>query len=90
MHVQKEKVKVKFIVDRFQIVGNMHRYPGARLLDLVNIKESAFLAVTDAEIYSLTDGRLIQKAGFVGLNRDAISFFFPMDADSGQVSQEMA
>lgn len=79
MHVPKEKVKVVFLVDRFRIVGDMYRYPGARLLDLVNIKDTAFIPVTDAEIFSLSDGKLLQKSSFIGVNRNAVNFFYPTE-----------
>jgi hypothetical protein len=79
MHVPKEKIKVTVLVERFRIVGEMSRYPGARLLDLVNIKDSSFIPITDAQIFSLSDGKLLQSAEFVGVNRNAISFFYPME-----------
>lgn len=79
MHVPKEKLKVTILVERFRIVGDMYRYPGARLLDLVNIKDTAFIPVTDAQIFSLSDGKLLHSANFVGVNRNAITFFYPME-----------
>jgi len=79
MHVPKEKVRVTILVERFRIVGDMYRYPGARLLDLVNIKDTAFIPVTEAQIFSLSDGKLLQTTTFVGVNRNAIAFFYPME-----------
>lgn len=79
MHVPKEKIKVTMLVDRFRIVGHMHKYPGARMLDLVNIKEAAFIPVTDADIFSLADGKLVHHADFIGINRNAVSLFYPME-----------
>jgi len=78
MHVPKERTKVVIIIERFRIVGDMHTYPGARLLDIVNVKDTAFIPVTDAEIYSLADGKLIHKAEFIAVNRNAIKFFYPV------------
>lgn len=79
MHVPKERLRVTILVERFRIVGDMYRYPGARLLDLVNIKDTAFIPVTDAQIFSLSDGKLLHSASFVGVNRNAITFFYPME-----------
>ena len=79
MHVPKEKVRVTILVESFRIVGDMYRYPGARLLDLVNIKDTAFIPVTEAQIFSLSDGKLLQTTTFVGVNRNAIAFFYPME-----------
>lgn len=88
MHIEKEKIKVTILVDRFRIVGNMFRYPGARLMDLVNIKEQAFIPITDAEIYSLGDGKLLQKAAFVGVNRNQVNFFYPSEQENPEETPE--
>ncbi|MBU1672726.1 MAG: hypothetical protein KKF41_11150 [Actinobacteria bacterium] len=82
MHVPKEKIQVTMVVDRFRIVGYMHKYPGARMLDLVNIKEASFVPVTDADIFSINDGKLIYHADFVGVNKNEVSFFYPLE-DTG-------
>jgi len=87
MHVPKEKIRVTILVERFRIVGDMYRYPGARLLDLVNIKDTAFIPVTDAQIFSLSDGKLLHSSDFVGVNRNAISFFYPMETGQADAQQ---
>ena len=79
MHIEKEKIRVTAMLDRFRVVGDMYRFPGARLLDLVNIKEAAFIAFTDVEIYGLADGKLLQETQFLALNRNAIHFFYPVE-----------
>jgi hypothetical protein len=81
MHVPKEKLKVTVLVDRFRIVGDMYKYPGARLLDLVNVKDNPFIPITDADIYSLSDGKKLYSASFIGINRTAVSFFYPMEEE---------
>lgn len=81
MHIDKEKIRITALVDRFRIVGNMYMYPGARLTDLVNVKEQAYIPITEAEIYSLGDGKLLQKAEFLGLNRNRVSFFYPHEQE---------
>jgi hypothetical protein len=81
MHVPKDRIKVTILVDRFRIVGTMYKYPGARLLDIVNVKDTAFLPVTDAEIYSLADGTKLFSTSFLGINRQVVSFFYPMEDD---------
>lgn len=87
MHVPKETVRVTILVDRFRVVGNMYKYPGARLLDLVNIKDNAFIPLTDADIFSLADGKKLYRAPFLGINRNSINFFFPME-DAGETVEE--
>lgn len=89
MHVPKDKVKVALLVDRFRVVGEMHLYPGARLLDVVNVKENSFIAVTNAEIFSLADGKLLHKTGFLGINKNAINFFYQL-ADDEVAAEEAA
>ncbi len=88
MHVPKEKLRVTILVERFRIVGDMYRFPGARLLDLVNIKDTAFIPVTDAQIYSLSDGKLLHSTSFVGVNRNAITFFYPIEESAQAESAE--
>ncbi len=82
MKIDKEKIKVTILIDRFRIVGYMYKYPGARLMDLVNIKEQAFIPITDAEVYSLGDGKLLQKTAFLGVNRNQVNFFYPSDQEA--------
>jgi len=81
MHVEKEKIRVTAMLERFRIVGDMYRFPGSRLLDLVNLKEATFIAFTEVEIYGIADGKLLHKASFVALNRNAIHFFYPVDTE---------
>jgi hypothetical protein len=81
MHIEKEKLRVTAMMERFRIVGDMYRYPGSRLLDLVNLKDAAFIALTEVEIYGLEDGKLLQKLPFVALNNRAIQFFYPVDGE---------
>jgi hypothetical protein len=81
MHIDKEKIRVTAMLERFRIVGDMYRYPDSRLLDLVNLKEATFIAFTEVEIYGLADGKLLHKTPFVALNRNAIQFFYPVDVE---------
>lgn len=90
MHVPKEKIRVTILVDRFRIVGDMYRYPGARLLDLVNLKDTAFIPVTEAEIYSLADGKKLFSTPFLGVNRNSVAFFYPMEEEAAAGMQEAA
>jgi len=90
MHVPKEKIRVTILVERFRIIGDMYRYQGARLLDLVNIKDTAFIPVTDAHIFSLSDGKLLHATSFVGVNRNQISFFYPMEESAQEEGQKEA
>ncbi|MBK5092331.1 MAG: hypothetical protein JJE48_02300 [Actinobacteria bacterium] len=81
MHIEKEKIRVTIMMDRFRIAGDMSRYPGSRLLDLFNLKEATFIAFTEVEIYGIADGKLLRKTPFVALNRNAIHFFYPVDTE---------
>ena len=81
MHVEKEKIRVTAMLDQFRIVGDMYRYPGSRLLDLVNLKEATFIAFTEVEVYRLADGKLLHKSPFMALNRNTIQFFYPVDTE---------
>jgi Family of unknown function (DUF6812) len=84
MHVPKEKVKVTILVDRFRVVGDMYKFPGARLIDLVNMKDTAYIPVTEADVYSLADGKKLFSTTFIGINRNAMAFFYPMEEEEAQ------
>ena len=84
MHVPKEKVKVTILVERFRVVGDIYKFPGARLLDLVNMKDTAFIPVTDAEVFNLADGKKLFSTTFIGINRNVMTFFYPMEETEAQ------
>jgi hypothetical protein len=84
MHVPKEKVRVTILVDRFRVVGDMYKFPGARLIDLVNMKDTAYIPVTEADVFSLADGKLLFHATFIGINRYVMTFFYPMEEEEAQ------
>lgn len=81
MHVEKEKVRVTLVLDRFLIVGNMHRYPGARLMDLLKKTEHDFLPITEAEVYSFPDDKLLRSVQFLSVNIKRINFIYPVGED---------
>lgn len=88
MHIDKEKTRVVMLVDRFRIIGDMFMYPGARLLDIVNVKEQKFLPLTDAQIFSLKDGKLLHSTSFLAVNRSAVNFFYPTDVEGMEEGQD--
>jgi hypothetical protein len=75
--IKKLPVKVIIQTPGQTIHGNVHIRPEQRLKDEVNAGES-FLAVTDAQVLSL-DGKVIQKAEFLLINRDQITWIIPVD-----------
>ncbi len=74
-----KKLPVKVIIQTLNqtVHGNVFIRPEQRLKDEVNGGES-FLAVTDAQVLSL-EGKVIQKADFLLINRDQITWIIPVD-----------
>lgn len=59
------------------IVGYVHVRKGDRLSDEIN-QPSIFMAVTNAEVYSL-DGELLHTSDFLAVNREQIVWLMPVE-----------
>jgi len=70
--VKKEKFEVIIRTIEEKIEGKVHMLPGGRLLDMLNNKDENFVAVSDANVYSLPTGKLIFEAEFLVLNKTQI------------------
>jgi hypothetical protein len=60
-----------------QINGNVHVRKGDRLSDEIN-SSNVFLAVTNAEVFSLS-GESLYKCDFLAVNRGHIIWLMPVD-----------
>ncbi|MGA1869246.1 MAG: hypothetical protein ACMUJM_11965 [bacterium] len=85
---QKDIYKVTlFLLDDIKIIGNIHIPVGARLTDYLNqgnvaTKGESFLPLTEACIYKRSEGSedtLLTHTPFICINKDHISFIFPLD-----------
>ena len=69
------KQKIRIFTRQFEIVGDLHLYPGARLTDFMN-ESKDFISVIDVEVRRLADGRLI-SARFLNVRKDEIEIILP-------------
>jgi hypothetical protein len=75
--ITKDKVRSHIQTATHHILGNVHVRVDERLSDELN-HDSAFLAITEAEIYK-PDGQLIYSTNFVAVNRKHIIWLMPVD-----------
>jgi hypothetical protein len=67
--VKKEKVPIKIQTLQNRIEGNVSLLPNTRITDMLNKEGYHFIPITDAKIYSLRSGTLIDEAEFVAINK---------------------
>lgn len=70
--VKKEKFPVIIKTTLERIEGNAYLIPDNRLLDMLNTDSQNFIAISDAKVYSLKDGRLLSEADFLAVNKEQI------------------
>ncbi|UCD70613.1 MAG: hypothetical protein JSW70_06290 [Syntrophobacterales bacterium] len=70
--VKKEKITVKIQTLQNRIEGNVYLLPNARITDMLNQEGSQFIPITDAKIYSLKSGSLVDEAEFVTINKNQV------------------
>jgi len=67
--VKKEKVPIKIQTLQNRIEGNVSLLPNTRITEMLNQEGYHFIPITDAKIYSLRSGTLIDEAEFVAINK---------------------
>jgi len=72
---------IKIFTSQFKIVGKLLvPAEGAmtRLTDTLNMPDKHFLPITEAEVTSLTTGKVIRSNTFVAVNRDDVQIIIPI------------
>ena len=72
MHTNKDRVAIVALVGAWRIEGKMHVLSGSRLTDSLNSRANDFIAVTDAKVYSASDGALLMESPYLALNRVSV------------------
>jgi hypothetical protein len=67
--VKKEKIPIKIQTLQNRIEGNVYLLPNTRITDMLNQEGYYFIPITDAKIYSLKSGSLVDEAEFVAINK---------------------
>jgi len=72
---------IKIFTSQFRIVGKL-LVPAegtmTRLTDTLNLPDKIFLPITEAEITSLTTGKVIQNNTFVAINKNDVRIIIPI------------
>ncbi len=72
---------IKIFTSQFKIVGKLLvPAEGAmtRLTDTLNMPEKHFLPITEAEVTSLSTGKVVHSSTFVAVNRDDVQIIMPI------------
>ncbi len=76
--VKKENILVKIQTLQNRIEGNVYLLPNTRITDMLNQEDYHFIPVTDANIYSLKSGDLVDEAEFVAINKNHVVLILDM------------
>jgi hypothetical protein len=84
LNVRKIKKNRQFVViltRDYRIEGEIHILPGSRLTDFVNSKtQEDFVAMTNAEIISLSQNVSVSKVEYLALNKSYIKIIYPLES----------
>ena len=72
MQTNKDRVAIVALVGTWRIEGNMYVLSDSRLTDSLNSRVKDFIAVTDARVYTASDGSLLMETPYLALNRVSI------------------
>lgn len=85
--IKSKKVNLKVVIftSDTKIIGTIH-IQGGRLTDFLNnrgtVETELFIPITDASIYAKDSDDMLYFAKFLSINREQITFIFPLDDDS--------
>lgn len=70
--IRKEKARVIAWTTQFRIEGTIHFIPKARVSDLLNRHDIAFIPMTEVILYDL-EGKEILRTDFLAVNKDQLT-----------------
>jgi hypothetical protein len=70
--VKKQKIPIKIQTLQNRIEGNIYLLPDTRVTDMLNQEGYHFIPITDAKIYSLKSGSLVDEAAFIAINKNHV------------------
>ncbi len=71
--VSKKKIPVAILTQKNRVEGNIYVTQNFRMTDLLNSAEVTFIAITEARVYSLETGELIEEPDFISINKNHIT-----------------
>lgn len=79
VYTSKDKVRCVMVAGTWRIEGDVHVLEGSRLTDSMNSKAKDFIAVTEAQVYDASTGKLLFSPPYVAVNRESIAVIFPIE-----------
>ncbi len=79
MRVEKKSLKTVIFTDNLKIIGQIHILPQERLTDFLTDSALIFLPLTNAEIRTVIDDKIIAKTKFLNLNKSEVTIIYPAD-----------
>jgi hypothetical protein len=73
---QNDRRKFTVLANGFQIKGEGTVLPGARVTDYLN-NSRAFVALTNAQVWHVAEGRKLVDAPFLNINRSCVEIVIP-------------
>ena len=71
-----DNTKLTVFANGFRINGYGSVLPGARITDYMN-QSKGFIALTEAQVWDVKDGRRLLSTAFLNVNRDSVEFVVP-------------
>lgn len=89
-YLKTEKIKVVIYTTRFRVEGYLHKVPGSRLTDVLNVKIRDFLAMTEAKIRTLDGAAVIAEVPYLAVYRDSIIAVHPVEPEEMAAEKKAA
>jgi hypothetical protein len=79
--IKKNRHFVVILTQDYRIEGEIHVLPGRRITDFANSKTNEdFVAMTNAEIFSLSKNVSISKVEYLAVNKSYINIIYPLES----------
>ncbi len=79
MRVEKNCLKTVIYTAKFKITGQIYILPQERLTDFLTASSSIFLPLTNAEIRTVENDKIIAKTNFLNLNKNEVTIIYPAE-----------
>ena len=77
MKIRMETVEAVIIVPEFRLEAKAYLHPSTRFSDFLNSHNKAFIPITDVQIYSRENGKLLGTIDFAAVNKESVQLIYP-------------
>jgi hypothetical protein len=82
MYARKERLRVEIYTVNHRILADLHIFPGARLTDIMQSRETqTFFALTDVEVYDIHTREMLFRTDFIDINKSHIIMIRPYEGE---------